>query len=89
MLCILIIYSVLISTSLGVFHYLKVMGSSLRSPAEGEGHVGFPPPPDKDKKLRVSVTEESCVEANLKSTVILSGRTEINEDLEGKQDIHG
>ena len=35
------------------------------------------------------MTEESCVEANLKSTVILSGRTEINEDLEGKQDIHG
>ena len=24
------------------------MGSSLRSPAEGEGHEGFPPPPDKD-----------------------------------------
>ena len=24
------------------------LGSSLRSPAEGEGHEGFPPPPDKD-----------------------------------------
>ena len=24
------------------------VGSSLRSPAEGEGHEGFPPPPDKD-----------------------------------------
>ena len=23
-------------------------GSSLRSPAEGEGHEGFPPPPEKD-----------------------------------------
>ena len=23
-------------------------GSSLRSPAEGEGNEGFPPPPDKD-----------------------------------------
>ena len=23
-----------------------VLGSSLRSPAEGEGHEGFPPPPD-------------------------------------------
>ena len=25
--------------------------SSLRSPAEGEGHEGFPPPPDKDLEL--------------------------------------
>ena len=24
------------------------LGSSLRSPAEGEGHEGFPPPPEKD-----------------------------------------
>ena len=24
------------------------LGSSLRSPAEGEGNEGFPPPPDKD-----------------------------------------
>ena len=24
------------------------LGRSLRSPAEGEGHEGFPPPPDKD-----------------------------------------
>ena len=23
------------------------LGSSLRSPAEGDGHEGFPPPPDK------------------------------------------
>ena len=29
-------------------------GSSLRSPAEGEGHEGFPPPPDEDL--------ESCLE---------------------------
>ena len=27
---------------------LEHLGSSLRSPAEGEGHEGFPPPPDKD-----------------------------------------
>ena len=27
---------------------LAYLGSSLRSPAEGEGHEGFPPPPDKD-----------------------------------------
>ena len=25
------------------------LGSSLRSPAEGEGHEGFPPPPDKNQ----------------------------------------
>ena len=24
------------------------LGSSLRSPAEGEGHEGFPPPPEED-----------------------------------------
>ena len=24
------------------------LGSSLRSPAEGEGHEGFPPPPDEE-----------------------------------------
>ena len=27
---------------------LCTLGSSLRSPAAGEGHEGFPPPPDKD-----------------------------------------
>ena len=27
------------------------LGSSLRSPAEGEGNEGFPPPPDKDLAL--------------------------------------
>ena len=26
------------------------LGSSLRSPAEGEGHEGFPPPPRQDRK---------------------------------------
>ena len=30
------------------------LGSSLRSPAEGEGHEGFPPPPDKDGAPRDS-----------------------------------
>ena len=28
---------------------LGTLASSLRSPAEGEGHEGFPPPPDKDR----------------------------------------
>ena len=31
------------------------LGSSLRSPAEGEGNEGFPPPPDKDLVTDVSV----------------------------------
>ena len=30
------------------------LGSSLRSPAEGEGHEGFPPPPDKDLAARAA-----------------------------------
>ena len=32
----------------GVSGDFWALGSSLRSPAEGEGHEGFPPPPDKD-----------------------------------------
>ena len=31
------------------------LGSSLRSPAEGEGHEGFPPPPEKDIEWRVLI----------------------------------
>ena len=36
-------------------------GSSLRSPAEGEGHEGFPPPPDKDLESPSSTCLEALV----------------------------
>ena len=35
------------------------LGSSLSSPAEGKGHEGFPPPPDKDLVL---IYENPCWE---------------------------
>ena len=37
------------------------LGSSLRSPAEGEGHEGFPPPPDKDLESPSSTRLEALV----------------------------
>ena len=37
------------------------LGSSLRSPAEGEGHEGFPPPPDKDLESPSSTRLEAQV----------------------------
>ena len=36
-------------------------GSSLRSPAEGEGHEGFPPPPDRDLESPSSTRLEALV----------------------------
>ena len=35
------------------FYAHSTLGSSLRSPAEGEGHEGFPPPPDKDLEIEL------------------------------------
>ena len=35
------------------------LASSLRSPAEGEGHQGFPPPPEKDLESPSSTRLES------------------------------
>ena len=37
------------------------LGSSLRSPAEGEGHEGFPPPPDRDLESPSSTRLEALV----------------------------
>ena len=37
------------------------LGSSLRSPAEGEGNEGFPPPPDKDLESPSSTRLEALV----------------------------
>ena len=37
------------------------LGSSLRSSAEGEGHQGFPPPPDKDLESPSSTRLEALV----------------------------
>ena len=37
------------------------LGSSLRSPAEGEGHEGFPPPPEKDLESPSSTRLEALV----------------------------
>ena len=41
--------------------YFFTLGSSLRSPAEGEGHEGFPPPPDKDLESPSSTRLEALV----------------------------
>ena len=38
---------------------------SLRSPAEGEGHEGFPPPPDKDLESPSSTRLEALVPSRL------------------------
>ena len=38
-----------------------VAGTSLRSPAEGEGNEGFPPPPDKDLEGPSSTRLEALV----------------------------
>ena len=40
------------------------LGSSLRSPAEGEGHDGFLPPPEKDlERLPMHETQETQVQS--------------------------
>ena len=48
------------------------LGSSLRSPAEGEGQEGFPPPPEEDlDKMELSLQETLLQNMWLRGTFLI------------------
>ena len=62
------------------------LGSSLRSPAEGEGHEGFPPPPDMESVRSLGQREGASVSGVLVALTAVSFSSALNRSSQATAD---